>query len=87
LLVLDIEYDDNIAYDGAMSSESKVGYLGYVHNNIQGMPQVTWAVVSSARMDVVQDAGEVVDSNHIPECYHEYLSIISQRTSDALPLY
>ena len=83
--VLDIEYDDNVAFDGAVSSKSKVGCLGYVHNNIQGKTQVSWAVVSSARMDIVQEAEEVVDSNRILECYHEYLSVFSQRTSDALP--
>jgi hypothetical protein len=45
---------------------------------------VTGAVISSARIDVVQDSGDVVDSNCIPECYHEYLCIYSQRTSDVL---
>jgi hypothetical protein len=69
-----------------MSSESKVGCLRYIYPNIQGMPQVTWAVDSSVRMDVVQDAGDVVDSNCIPKCYHEYLSICSQKLSYALPL-
>jgi hypothetical protein len=44
-------------------------------------------VVSSARIDIVQDTGDVVDSNCILECYHEYIRVISQRTSDALSLY
>jgi hypothetical protein len=68
-----------------MSNKSKVSCLGYVHNNIQGMPQVTWVIVSLARMDIVQDAGDVVHSNCIPEYYHKYLRVFSQRTSDALP--
>jgi hypothetical protein len=36
--VLDIEYSDNVAYDGTILSKSKVSCLGYIHNNIQGMP-------------------------------------------------
>jgi hypothetical protein len=44
-------------------------------------------VCSSARMDIIQDAGDVVDSNRIPDCYHENRSVVSHSRSDALPLH
>jgi hypothetical protein len=83
--VLEVEYDDNVAYDAATSNIATAGCLGYVRTGAQGKPQVSWAVVSSVTLDSDVDMEDVVDDSKIPAVYHEFLSVFSQSASDSLP--
>jgi hypothetical protein len=60
--VLGIECDDNIAYSTNISNISIVGYLGYIHIDIQTKYQITWAVVCSMMLNSEIDIDDVVDN-------------------------
>jgi hypothetical protein len=84
-LVLEVKYDNNVAYNMAISNIAKAGCLGYVRTGAQGIPQVSWIVDLSITSDSDIDMEDVVDGSKILAAYHEFLSIISQSMSNSLP--
>jgi hypothetical protein len=80
-----------LACNDEAQKNGQVGCLGYIKDD-NGTLSVDWAVVSSKQEAIASVSGVDTDATsqellklRVPEEYHEYLDVFSQKAADALP--